>query len=72
MTMSKVITVIPLIALSVSACTPPQERLKVADYADAGTTALVIAQGGVEMNPVIGVAGNSAAPQHDLSKGDAQ
>ena len=51
-----------LIALSVAACTQPQDRLKVADYADAGTTALVIAQGGVEMNPVIGVAGNSAAP----------
>jgi hypothetical protein len=32
------------------------------DYADAGTTALGIAQGATELNPVIGIAGDATAP----------
>lgn len=32
------------------------------DYADAGSTAIGISQGLTEMNPVIGVAGDAAAP----------
>ena len=36
--------------------------VKPIDLADAGTTAAVIAQGGTEMNPIIGAAGDAAAP----------
>ena len=32
------------------------------DYADAGTTALAISQGATELNPVVGIAGDAAAP----------
>ena len=38
------------------------DTLKAPDYLDAATTAGVIAQGGAEMNPIIGFAGDSAAP----------
>ena len=51
-----------LAALSVAACSSDAPDLHAADYADAGSTALVIAQGGVEMNPIVGVAGDAAAP----------
>ena len=51
-----------LAALALTAACSNGSNLQVADYADAGSTALVIAQGGVEMNPIVGVAGNSAAP----------
>ena len=51
-----------LAALSVAACSSDAPDLHVADYADAVSTALVIAEGGVEMNQIVGVAGNSAAP----------
>ena len=44
----------------VSACS--DTALKPIDYADAGTTALIVAQGGVEANAVIGAAGNATAP----------
>lgn len=36
--------------------------VKPVDLADVGTTAAIIAQGGVEMNPIVGVAGDSNAP----------
>lgn len=38
------------------------QPLRPLDYADAGTTALAINQGAVELNPVIGAAGDTAAP----------
>lgn len=42
--------------VTLSACVKP------IDLADAGTTAVIIAQGGTELNPVIGIAGDNAAP----------
>lgn len=48
------------------ALTTACDTLKLPDYADAGTTAAVIAQGGVEMNPILGAAGNGAAPAVSL------
>lgn len=50
----------------VSACSTNRDGdrpdLHLADFADAGTTAAVIAQGGAEMNPALAVAGDAAAP----------
>jgi len=47
-----------LFALSMSACS----SLRPADYADSATTAVSIANGATELNPVVGAAGDSAAP----------
>lgn len=47
-----------LAALSLAACSAP----RTADYADSATTAVAISQGATEANPVVGVAGDSAAP----------
>ena len=49
-------------ALALTGACSSTASLKPIDYADAGTTAAIIAQGGLETNPVIGVAGNAAAP----------
>jgi len=45
-------------AFSMSACS----SLRPADYADSGTTAIAIANGATEVNPIIGAAGDNAAP----------
>lgn len=51
-----------LLAVSISACSPERAPLQTADYADALTTAVGVAQGATEANPVIGFAGDAAAP----------
>ena len=45
-------------AFSMSACS----TLRPADYADSTTTAAAIANGATEVNPIIGAAGDNAAP----------
>lgn len=47
---------------TLAACSTPIQKPTVIDYADAGTTALFVAQGYTEMNPIIGAAGDPAAP----------
>ena len=54
--------IVVLSLVGATACSDISENVKPIDLADAGTTAVIIAQGGVEMNPVIGVAGNAASP----------
>lgn len=49
-------------ALALTGACSSTASLKPIDYADAGTTAAIIAQGGLETNPLIGAAGNAAAP----------
>lgn len=51
----------PLLAVFLSACSE-SSLVKEADIADALSTAVVIADGAVETNKVIGVAGDAAAP----------
>jgi hypothetical protein len=56
----KRLLIIMALIVSVAGCSSP---LRPADYADAASTALVIASGGVELNPLIGALGdNLAAP----------
>lgn len=49
------------VATSLTACSG-DVKLTRADYADAATTAVAVSQGFVEGNPVIGIAGDAAAP----------
>jgi hypothetical protein len=46
------------LVVSVAGCSSP---LRTADYADAASTALVIATGGVELNPLLGALGDDLA-----------
>lgn len=50
----KYLITLPLIALA--ACSAP----RVSDYADAGSTAAFLSAGHVEVNPIIGAAGDAA------------
>ena len=54
----KLLPIAILAAASLAACSPPRAM----DYADAGATALAIANGATEANPVVGFAGDAAAP----------
>ena len=47
-----------ILALSLAACSAP----RTADYADSVSTYAAISQGATELNPVVGAAGDSAAP----------
>jgi hypothetical protein len=58
--MKKLLIALAMVA-SLSACS--SSPLRTADYADAASTALVIASGGVELNPLLGaLGGDLAAP----------
>lgn len=53
---------LPIPMLFLTACTSTP-----IDLADAGTTAVAVAQGATEANPIVGIAGDAAAPVVSLA-----